>query len=132
MKKVLINETKVRAIMLSREKGAELARTNPQIWKEWRDGGTEDELGLKYYPEGSVSVARNAIHYALKSLASKKARMSVARKHILLGSAKAGEIAKKRYEREGNPLEKMSRRKRFKASQKGGRIAGKKMGIVII
>lgn len=121
--------TQVLAILLSMQRGRELAESHPEIAQEWEKGATEEELGKKYCLGDSKCVAGNAIHHALKILfPDRMIRMAIARKHMQLGSIKAGRITAAQQVRNGTGFWSMSPEKWKMARLKGGRNGGKKNG----
>jgi hypothetical protein len=129
LKKNGMNNAQTFAVKLSKSIGAKLALSHPEIAAEWLAGATEKELGMRYCPTDSVAVARNAVHYALKDLLpQEEIRADVARKHIMRALVKNGKAAAARQLRDRTGVWAMSPDKRRKASQKGGRMGGRKMG----
>lgn len=129
LKKSKRSPAQIRGILVSKQIGSKLVRDHPEIAQEWSKGAIEKELGKKYCPNDSEDVARNAIHYALKRLIRrKKTRVIIAKKHIHQGCIKGGKTVAKKHRIERTGLWAMSPEERRKATQKGGRIGGRKMG----
>jgi hypothetical protein len=123
-----ISRKRTIAMVLSIQKGLDLADAHPEIAEEWASGETELQIGQRYLPNDKPNMARATVGRALEHLLDEDERKEIAAKHEYLGKIKGGKISGRRAEEKGYGIWSMSPEERREASQRGGRIAGELMG----